>query len=249
MKYSLLFLVPFIMQGQSGYDIARSMDMRPAPKDLSNKTNMILKNSKGKTRNHVMVSRSMDNNQKQIIWFLEPKDDRGVAFLKIEHDNKDDEMQMWLPAFKKVRRISAKKKGDAFMGSDLSYEDLSNRDLDKNNYQRLNDEKWNNKDCFVLKTIPKNETRSSYSEHVSWIDKATLTLLKERSYDRRGDLAKEKEFEYEKRGEYDLIKRVFVKDIHTNHTTEVLFTDIKVDSGLKDDLFHERNLKRLPKDK
>ena len=80
MKYSLLFLVPFIMQGQSGYDIARSMDMRPAPKDLSNKTNMILKNSKGKTRNHVMVSRSMDNNQKQIIWFLEPKDDRGVAF-------------------------------------------------------------------------------------------------------------------------------------------------------------------------
>ena len=146
MKYSLLFLVPFIMQGQSGYDIARSMDMRPAPKDLSNKTNMILKNSKGKTRNHVMVSRSMDNNQKQIIWFLDPKDDRGVAFLKIEHDNKDDEMQMWLPAFKKVRRISAKKKGDAFMGSDLSYEDLSNRDLDENNYQRLNDEKWNNKD-------------------------------------------------------------------------------------------------------
>ena len=48
------------------------------------------------------------------------RDDRGVAFLKIEHDNKDDEMQMWLPAFKKVRRISAKKKGDAFMGSDLS---------------------------------------------------------------------------------------------------------------------------------
>ena len=83
---------------------------------------------------------------------------------------------------------------------------------------------------------------------VSWIEKATLTLLKERSYDRRGDLAKEKEFEYEKRGEYDLIKRVFVKDIHTNHTTEVLFTDIKVDSGLKDALFHERNLKRLPKD-
>ena len=54
----------------------------------------------------------MDNNAKQIIWFLEPKDDRGVAFLKIEHNKKDDEMRMWLPAFKKVRRISAKKKGD-----------------------------------------------------------------------------------------------------------------------------------------
>ena len=98
-----------------------------------------------------------------------------------------------------------------------------------------------------MKTIPKSETRSSYSELISWIDKATLTLLKERSYDRRGNLAKEKEFEYDKRGEYDMLIQVFVKDIHTNHTSEVLFTDIKVDSGLKDDLFHEKNLKRLPK--
>ena len=247
MKYSLLFLVPIIMYGQTGYEIARSMDQRPAPKDLANTTNMILKNSKGKTRNHAMVSRSIDNNQKQIIWFLEPKDDRGVAFLKIEHDNKDDEMRMWLPAFKKVRRISAKKKGDAFMGSDLSYEDLSSRDLGENDYERLDDESWNNKDCFVLKTIPKKEAGSSYSEHVSWIDKTTMTLLKERSYDKRGELEKEKEFEYEKRGEYHLIKRVFVKDTYTNHTTEILFTDIKVDSGIKNTLFHEKNLKRLPK--
>ena len=246
-----LFIVHFlflnIVFSQTGLEIAKMVDRVDVPIDSQEELIMVLTNKKGKSRTNKMISKSIDNNQKQIIWFLEPKDDRGVAFLKIEHDNKDDEMQMWLPAFKKVRRISAKKKGDAFMGSDLSYEDLSNRDLDENNYQRLNDEKWNNKDCFVLKTIPKNETRSSYSEHVSWIDKATLTLLKERSYDRRGDLAKEKEFEYEKRGEYDLIKRVFVKDIHTNHTTEVLFTDIKVDSGLKDDLFHEKNLKRLPK--
>ena len=97
----------------------------------------------------------MDNNAKQIIWFLEPKDDRGVAFLKIEHDKKEDEMRMWLPAFKKVRRISAKKKGDAFMGSDLSYEDLSSRDLDENEYERHDDEKWENREFFVLKTIQK----------------------------------------------------------------------------------------------
>lgn len=248
MKYFLPLLIPFIIQGQSGYEIARSIDLRPAPKDLTNKTNMILKNSKGKTRNHVMISKSMDNNAKQIIWFLEPKDDRGVAFLKIEHDKKEDEMRMWLPAFKKVRRISAKKKGDAFMGSDLSYEDLSSRDLDENEYERLDDEKWENRECFVLKTIPKIEIRSSYSKHVSWVDKATFTIVKEHSFNKRGKLEKEKKFGYEKRGEYQLIKRVFVKDASTKHTTEILFTDIKVDSGIKNNLFHEKNLKRLPND-
>jgi hypothetical protein len=101
------------------------VDEKPTPEDMSNKTNMILTNSKGKSRTNTMASKSMDGNKKQIIWFLEPKDDKGVAFLKIEHDDKDDEMRMWLPAFKKVRRISAKKKGDSFMGSDLSYEDMS----------------------------------------------------------------------------------------------------------------------------
>ena len=57
-----------------------------------------------------MVIKSVDKNKKQIIWFLEPRDIRGISFLKINHQDKNDEMRMWLPAFKKVRRISAKKK-------------------------------------------------------------------------------------------------------------------------------------------
>ena len=53
------------------------------------------------------------------------------VFLKIEHENKDDEMKIYLPGFKKVRRISSKKKTDSFMGSDLSYEDMSNRNINE----------------------------------------------------------------------------------------------------------------------
>ena len=39
-----------------------------------------------------MISKTMDNSRRQLIWFLEPKDDKGVSFLKIEHDDRDDEM-------------------------------------------------------------------------------------------------------------------------------------------------------------
>ena len=77
------------------------------------------------------------------------------------------------------------------MGSDLSYEDLSSRDLDESEYERLDDEQWENRECFVLKTIPKIETRSSYSKHVSWVDKATFTIVKEHSFYKRGKLEKE----------------------------------------------------------
>ena len=66
-----------------------------------------------------------------MICFLEPKDDYGIAFLKIEYDEKDEFMNMWLPGFERFRRISSQKKTDSFMGSDLSFEDLTNRDINE----------------------------------------------------------------------------------------------------------------------
>jgi len=249
MRYLIIFiLLTGVLLAQSGYEIAKMVDERLAPRDLTNTTNMILTNSRGKTRTHTMISKSMDGNKKQIIWFLEPKDDKGVAFLKIEHDDKDDEMRMWLPAFKKVRRISSKKKGDAFMGSDLSYEDLSSRNLDENDYNRLDDEIVDGKDCYVLEITPGKEANSSYSKHVSWIEKSSLMGVKEESYDKRGRLKKVKEFTFQILKDYHVIKRVFVKDVQKTHTTEVTFSDVQVDSGIDKNLFQEKNLKRLPRD-
>ncbi len=247
MKILTFAIITTMAFGQTGYDIAKWVDEKPTPIDMSNTTKMVLTNSKGKSRTNIMVSRSTDSNKKQIIWFKEPKDDKGVAFLKIEHDDKDDEMRMWLPAFKKVRRISSKKKGDAFMGSDLSYEDLSNRELDEHEYNRLDDESVNGIDCYVLEIIPKKEVKSSYSKHVSWIAKDGYYGVREHSFDKRGELKKEKEFSYKRMKDYYVIERVFVKDVQKAHSTEVTFSNVEVDSGIKDDLFHEKNLKRLPR--
>ncbi|MDD9879748.1 MAG: outer membrane lipoprotein-sorting protein [Candidatus Marinimicrobia bacterium] len=233
--------------GQTGIEIAKMVDEKPTPRDMVNTTNMVLTNSKGKTRTNVMMSRSIDGNKKQIIWFLEPKDDRGVAFLKIEHNNKDDEMRMWLPAFKKVRRISSKRKGDAFMGSDLSYEDLTSRDLNEYTYKRLDDELVNSTQCFVLESKPNTSAKSSYSKHISWIDKENLNIVQEYSFDKRGALKKEKYFQHNKLKDYYVMNQIRVKDVQKQHTTEVTFQILEVDTGINPALFQEKNLKRIPK--
>ena len=233
--------------GQTGFEIAKMVDDLPDPKDISNQTKMILINKKGKTRSMTMASISMDGNRKQITWFLEPKDEKGVAFLKIEHVDKDDEMKMWLPAFKKVRRISSKKKGDAFMGTDLSYEDLTNRVLSENEYKRLDDEIIDGKECYVIEVWPKKSSKSFYTKHISWIEKTTLMGIKEESYDRKGKLKKEKQYEFEQIKDYYVMNRVFVKDTQKNHSTEVVFSNIKVDTGINSKIFQEKNLKRIPR--
>ena len=248
MNKVFLFFCPLFIWTQSGAELAIMLDQKPSPKNLKNHLEMILTNSKGKSRVNRMISKSMDKNNKQMIWFLYPKDDKGVAFLKIEHKAKDDEMRMWLPAFKKVRRISAKKRGDSFMGSDLSFEDLSNRDLSGNNFNRLENQSVGEKECYVLETIPNIELKSSYSKHISYIEKNTLNIVKELSFDKRGELKKEKYFSYVRLDNYQILKRVFVKDVMMQHTTEILFSKISVDQNIQEDLFHEKNLKRIPRD-
>ena len=82
--YSRLLLMVSLLFSQNGLDISEMIQNRKVPKDVSNIINMTLINSKGKKRTNKMISKSKDRNKKQIMWFLEPKGDRGVAFLKIE---------------------------------------------------------------------------------------------------------------------------------------------------------------------
>ena len=242
----IVSVIVHVIIGQTGYEIAKMVEDRAKPKDQSSKTTMLLTNSKGRTRTSTIYSKTLNGGEKQILWFMAPADDKGVAFLKIEHEGKDDEMRMWLPAFKKIRRITAKKKGDSFMGSDLSYEDMSNRDLKENEYKRLDDDLADSIACYVLEVIPKKEAKSSYSKHKSWINKETLSAVKEESYDKKGKLKKVKSFQSKKMEDYYILSSVFVRDVQKEHTTKVVFEDLKVDTGIEEKLFQEKNLKRLP---
>jgi len=208
--------------------------------------NMKLVNSKNKIRNYTMKSRSIDKNSKQIIWFLEPKSDIGISFLKIEHKNRDDEMKMWLPAFKKIRRISSRKKGDSFMGSDLSYEDLSTRDMEDYLFNLKEDQNLNGKIYYTLESIPKKKLNSFYNSHVSLVDKITFNIVKEYSYDLNGKLLKEKEYTYKKIKMFDTLEYIKVFNVQKKHSTQIKFTNIEVNKNISEDSFSEQNLKRIP---
>ena len=144
---SILFQLLFAL---TGIELALLVDDRDSPKDMKSNMSMLLTNKNGKTRTSKIRSYSKDENKKQILWFLAPADDKGVAYLKIEHENKNDDMKLWLPNFKKIRRISSKKKSESFMGSDMSYEDMTSRNIDEYTYSILGSEKIDNVDCYIL---------------------------------------------------------------------------------------------------
>ena len=245
-KISFLLLIGWIF-ALTGDELAQQMDSRKTPIDSKVDLLMTLTNKKGKTRSSSLRSINKDDGAKQIIWFLAPADDKGVSFLKIEHNDHDDEMRMWLPAFKKIRRISAKKRSDSFMGSDMSFEDLSSRHMNEFQFFLIGQEVYESRTCHLLESKPKENIRTEYSHHVTWVDTTLLIPLKEESYDKSGQLLKEKYFSYTIIKEYQILSKIHVTNIQKKHSTTLNFENIELDTGVEDDLFHERYLKRLPK--
>ena len=185
-----LFCSITISFSQSGLDIAQKLDNKERPQSVFSRISMVLTNSKNKSRENILLSKSNNIGKNQIIWVLEPKADRGISFLRKEYEDKDNEIRMWLPAFNKIRRINSNRMNDSFMGSDLSYEDLNSRVLSDNIYDRLNDELFNGIDCYVLSVMSKSELKSAYSKHILWVSKKNHNILKEKSFGNDNELKK-----------------------------------------------------------
>ena len=241
----MLLLLSLPLTAQTGYEIARMIDEHKTPEDMVSDMTMILTSRTGSSRT-LTVHSVRKGEDKQIIWFLAPADDRGVAFLKIEYEDREDEMRMWLPGFKRMRRISSSKKGESFMGSDLSYEDMTTRALDEYTYELKGKDTLDSGPVWILESTPKPELRSSYSRIISRVRQADSFVPREEYYDRAGNLLKVRTIEAREMKDYTIPVRMFVENVQKEHTTELIFENIELDTGVKDDLFHERNLRRLP---
>jgi len=249
MKYIIIIFNITFLFSITGIELAKKMENRDKPIDTKSKSTMELLKKNGKKRTLKLINKSKDNSKKQMIWFLEPRDDYGIAFLKIEKKGESDFMNMWLPGFKKFRRISSQKKSDSFMGSDLSYEDMTNRDIEEYEFKLLDDEalcKENSDDkCYLLSSKPKDEF-SEYSEHLTWITKDTFLSLREESYDKDGEKLKYKELTYAEIDNYYIMNTLNVKNIQKHTSTFLTINDIKINNGYSDDIFHSKSLKRVP---
>ena len=244
---SIFVLMASITFSQTGFDIAKQIDEKQQPNDMKTNLTMVLTNKKGKTRTSTLRSVTKDDSKKQIIWFLAPADDKGVAFLKIEHEGEDDEMRLWLPAFNKVRRISSKQKADSFMGSDMSYEDMTSRELNEYTYKLTGSEIIDSSEYYILESTPNPELESTYSKHIAWVSKSDYLVMKEESYDNSGRLLKVKSLVYKRLKGYDVPEEMYVENVQKNHNTRLTFDQIEVDTDVPDKLFQEKNLKRIPR--
>ena len=110
-----------------------------------------------------------DDGDKSLVIFNEPRDVKGTAFLSFTHKSGPDDQWLYLPALKRVKRISSNNKSGPFMGSEFAYEDISSQGVEKYTYKYLQDEDYNGMSCFVIERYPVDE-KSGYKRQVVWIN-------------------------------------------------------------------------------
>lgn len=232
----------------SGRDVMLKVDNRNDGDDRTMEMKMLLENKRGKTRERSMVFYSKDygKDSKSIFYFKAPSDVRGTAFLTWGYDDssKDDDRWLYLPALKKVRRISGSSKNDSFMGSDMTYDDMGNRGVDEDNHTLLSEETFDGEECWVVESVSK-DTDYNYSKVVSRVSKKMLVTIKVDFYDRQGKLLKtmtRSDFQ-QISGIWTSMKTV-VENVQEKHKTVLTMSNIKYDTALKDSFFKVATIER-----
>lgn len=177
-----------------------------------------------------------------------PPDQRGVGFLIWDYNKpgQADDLRLYLPSLKQVRRMTTREQDDAFMGSDLTFADLGQRELGEDTHTLLKTEKCGPAECYVVQSVPKDQ-ESLYGKKITWVPATDFTPWRIDYYDRKGDLLKTQSIEWQRPNTVWAWKRAEVKNVQTSHKTLFEISDLKNNVGLTDDEFSERILKTGPR--
>jgi outer membrane lipoprotein-sorting protein len=128
-------------------------------------------NSKVSKKSWTYVRNGSYGNSKSIIRFTAPADVKGVALLVVNHPDRASDQWMWTPAINRERRIAIQDRSTRFFGTDFSFEDLEERDVNQYNYKLTGEESIDGVPCWRIEARAKETKASQYTLTKMWIRK------------------------------------------------------------------------------
>ncbi|MFN7975588.1 MAG: outer membrane lipoprotein-sorting protein [Acidobacteriota bacterium] len=174
-----------------------------------------------------------------ITHFHYPDSVNGMGFLQEPGDN----MHVYLPEFQKVRKVAAHTKRQSFMGSDFSYHDMNNERYTHDYDAELVDDSG---DSYIVKLTPKPGVDIEYSKLMLTVEPGTFMIDTIEFYDEGGQKVKlQTREDAVKLDNIWMQRKITMEDLRSHHKTVLLLQDIKLNTGISDDEFSVRNLRRV----
>lgn len=222
------------------------------------KMTLIDKHGKKRIRDTKAYRKYFGEEKRTILFYKKPTNVKGTSFLTFDYPQveKDDDQWLYLPALRKVRRISASDRGDYFLGTDFTYEDIKlegKLSIDDYNYQTLAVEyletpEGNQYHTVKILSTPNSELIAKelgYGRVESWIDSKTWLVIKAEFWDPKGHHLKTI-INSDIREIDGIITRhkLDIRNHKTGHQTIFEFSQVDYQSAVSDDLFSKRAMKR-----
>lgn len=119
---------------------------------------------------------------KAVLRFTAPAEVKGVALLIVNHADRASDQWMWTPAIERDRRIALQDRSTRFFGTDFSFEDLEERDVDQYDYRLFGGEAIDGAACWKIESTPKETKSSQYTRSIVWIRKETYAFARIENY-------------------------------------------------------------------
>jgi outer membrane lipoprotein-sorting protein len=174
------------------FSVARKVDGSEAVVTMS-----IIESGGAKRERSISIATKVfdgGDTEKRLYRFMAPADVKGTGILVFDYGNKADDQWIYLPALRKTRRILSSEKSKSFMGSDFTYGDLNDFELNDFTYDVTGEEDAGGEKCWVVDVVPKSKQVAQgegYQKKTYWISKKTYAMRKGALYDMDGKLIKE----------------------------------------------------------
>jgi outer membrane lipoprotein-sorting protein len=234
----------------TGKKVMEQVYNRPDGEQMSAELSMLITNSRGSTRKREIVQyrSSGDEIEKKIMFFTSPADVRDTSFLSWSYaDGRPDDQWIYLPALKRVKRISSDSKSDSFMGSDFNYDDMGERHPDEDTHRIVDEKTVDGHPCYVVESVPRS-SGDEFSRTLSWVVKDEWIGLKKEYYDGSDWLYKQLAIDdYEKIDGIWVITDMTMSNLEKGSSTRIRMNDVKFNEGRSDSFFSERQMRMGPR--
>ena len=218
------------------------------------KVSMTITDKQGRTRNKAFTilrknADDQDREQKFLVYFHEPADERGTVFMVHKHVGKDDDRWLYLPALDLVKQIAASDERTSFVGSDFFYEDVSGRGIDEDTHELVE----TTATAYVLKNTPKNPDAVEFDSFTMYIDK-TFFIPFEIRFEKGGNVYRiarvleVKDITGSDGTVYKTVTKSEMVDVESGGSTRLDYGSVEYGVGLTDEIFTERYLRNPPQE-
>jgi outer membrane lipoprotein-sorting protein len=234
--------------------IMEKVDARDDGATLEEDMMMVLIDKSGneRTRDLKTYSKDFGVDEHKMMFFKSPADVKNTAFLTFDYDDasKDDDQWLYLPALKKVKRIPSSDKSSSFMGSDFSYFDMTDRDLEDYDFKILKETEVRGHPAWMIESTPRNQQvidESGYEKTIAIVRKDNHVVVRAINFLTNG---KKKYLDLKKIHEesgvwlIDEMTMTTKKGKDTVHKTILTFSNVILNGVIKDDVFTTRRLEK-----